>query len=83
MFIFFQIEAETGRKLKYKQVYQGVMSCISFLKRYDIQENDVIALCLPTIPEFAMLYIAIAACKAIVTTCNPGYTESKNKIIFI
>ena len=71
-----QILGHNGRRYTYLELYNGVLDCISFLKKHNIKQNDVIALVLPNMPEYFMMFVAAAACNATVTLCNPLYTAS-------
>ena len=76
MFLVLQILGRNGQRYTFMDIYRGALDCISFLKKYDIQKNDVIVMALPNMPEYFMLFIAIAACNAIVNICQPYYTAS-------
>jgi len=86
------ILGHNGNKYSYQEIYNGVLDCIGFLQKYDIKRGDVVALVLPNMMEYVMMFMAAAACNATLTLCNPLYTarelehqfrDSKPKLIFI
>lgn len=44
------------------------------------EHNDVVAVCLPNIPEFPIATLAVTEAGLIITTVNPSYTPGKYNV---
>uniref|UniRef100_H2ZDR6 AMP-dependent synthetase/ligase domain-containing protein n=1 Tax=Ciona savignyi TaxID=51511 RepID=H2ZDR6_CIOSA len=71
------IDGESGRSYTFADVRRDVMKCTSELVRLGIQPGDVVAMCCSNCLEYPVITIAAASCSALVTTCNPTYTEAE------
>lgn len=62
--------------LTYQDLYQQINQIIAKLNQIGIGRNDQVAVTLPTGPEMAVAFLAIASC-ATIAPLNPNYTESE------
>ena len=65
------IDGPTGRVLTYAQLAGAVRNAAAGLVAYGLAQGDVLALCSPNGPEFAVAYYAALTAGALVTTVNP------------
>jgi acyl-CoA synthetase (AMP-forming)/AMP-acid ligase II len=65
------IDGATGRVLTYRQLANSVRKAAAGLVAHGVARGDVLALCSPNCPEFAVAYYAALAAGAVVTTVNP------------
>jgi acyl-CoA synthetase (AMP-forming)/AMP-acid ligase II len=68
------IDGPTGRTLSYADLAGAVRSLAAGLGARGFGRGDVLALCAPNAPEYAVAFHAVAALGGIVTTINPAYT---------
>ena len=68
------IEGPTGRALSHAEVARAVRSVAAGLAARGFGAGDVLALCAPNAPEYAVVFHAVAALGGVVTTINPAYT---------
>ena len=68
------IEGPSGRVLTYRQLVDGVARAAAGLERRGFGKGDVLAIYCPNLPEYAIVFLAVAALGAINTTVNPLYT---------
>eukprot|EP00741_Cyanophora_paradoxa_P016020 tig00000042_g15466.t1 len=73
------IDGPTGRTYTYGQVRVLVKRVASGLRRAGVSKGDVVAIHCANVPEFVILFHAVAAIGAINTTINPAYTPSELK----
>ena len=59
------------------------MKCTNALKSRGIEKGDFITTCFSNCLELPMILTAAAACGAVITPCNPAYTEGIGKIFSI
>ena len=69
------IDGPTGRTLTYSQLVGAVRSLAGGLASHGFEKGDVLALISPNIPEYAVVFHAVAMTGGIITTINPTYTE--------
>lgn len=69
------IDGPTGRSLSYGQLDAGVRSLAGGLRASGFGRGDVLALMAPNMPEYAVVFHAVALAGGAVTTINPTYTE--------
>ena len=67
------IEGPTGRTLSFAQLSQAVHELAGGLLADGFQPGDTVALVAPNIPEYAIVFHAVAVCGGTVTTVNPTY----------
>jgi acyl-CoA synthetase (AMP-forming)/AMP-acid ligase II len=65
------IDGPTGRVLTYAELAGSVRKAAAGLAAHGMTPGDVVALCSPNSPEFAVAYYAALAAGALVTTVNP------------
>jgi acyl-CoA synthetase (AMP-forming)/AMP-acid ligase II len=68
------IDGPTGRTLTYGDLARAVRSLAGGLADRGFGRGDVLALCAPNGPEYAVAFHAVAALGGVVTTINPAYT---------
>jgi len=71
------VDASTGQVLTYRELRQQVKRVASGLAALGIGKADVVALCLPNSPEFAVVFHAVACLGATLTTMNPANTAQE------
>jgi acyl-CoA synthetase (AMP-forming)/AMP-acid ligase II len=69
------VDASTGRRVSYGQLREQVRRVASGFAKLGIGKGDVVALCSPNSPEFAVVFHAVARLGAVVTTMNPANTS--------
>ena len=79
MFTFLQVDGTTGRSITYPQLLDQITKVGSALVKQGYGPSDVITIFSPNVPEFAVMYLAIAAIGGTVSAVNPLYTVGKNK----
>jgi acyl-CoA synthetase (AMP-forming)/AMP-acid ligase II len=65
------IDGPTGRVLTYAELAGSVRRAAAGLVAQGLAQGDVLALCAPNSPDFAVAYYAALAAGALVTTVNP------------
>jgi acyl-CoA synthetase (AMP-forming)/AMP-acid ligase II len=68
------IDAPTGRTLTYGQLVEGARRVATGLSRRGFGKGDVLAIYSPNLPEYAIVFHAVAMLGGINTTVNPLYT---------
>jgi acyl-CoA synthetase (AMP-forming)/AMP-acid ligase II len=68
------IDGPTGRTLTHGDLARAVRSLAAGLAGRGFGRGDVLALCAPNAPEYAVAFHAVAALGGVVTTINPAYT---------
>jgi len=68
------IDGPTGRALSYADLVRAVRSVAAGLAERGFGRGDVLALCAPNTPEYAVAFHAVAALGGVLTTINPAYT---------
>jgi len=68
------IDGPTGSTLTYGDLERAVRSLAAGLADRGFGRGDVLALCAPNAPEYAVAFHAVAALGGVVTTINPAYT---------
>jgi acyl-CoA synthetase (AMP-forming)/AMP-acid ligase II len=71
------IDAPTGRTLTYKQLADGVRQAAAGLAKRGFKKGDVFAIYSPNVPEYAVIFLAVASLAGINTTANPLYTADE------
>jgi acyl-CoA synthetase (AMP-forming)/AMP-acid ligase II len=71
------VDGPTGRTLSHAEVARGVRSVAAGLAARGFGAGDVLALCAPNAPEYAVVFHAAAALGGVVTTINPAYTAEE------
>jgi acyl-CoA synthetase (AMP-forming)/AMP-acid ligase II len=68
------IDGPSGRAVSHAEVAKSVRRCAGALAASGVAKGDVVALCAPNSPEYAIAFHAVAAAGAVCTTINPLYT---------
>ena len=70
------VDGLTGRTLSYRQLANDVRQAGCGLRRRGVRNGDVVGMCCPNSPDFAVAYYAALSVGAIVTTINPMATPA-------
>jgi acyl-CoA synthetase (AMP-forming)/AMP-acid ligase II len=70
------VDGLTGRTLSYRQLADDVRQAGCGLRVHGVRKGDVLAMCCPNSPDFAVAYHAALSVGAIVTTINPMATPA-------
>src|SRR5215470_18060454 len=65
------VDGPTGRTLTYGQLADGVRRVATGLARRGFRKGDVFAIYCPNLPEYAVIFHAVASLGGINTTVNP------------
>ncbi|MDP2700467.1 MAG: AMP-binding protein, partial [Candidatus Rokubacteria bacterium] len=71
------IDGPTGRTLTYRQLAESVKRAAAGLGRRGFKKGDVFAIYSPNLPEYAVIFLAVASVGGINTTANPLYTADE------
>ena len=71
------IDGVSGRVLTYAGLERDVRSLAGGLVTAGFGKGDVLALMAPNMPEYAVVFHAVAMAGGIITTINPAYTEAE------
>jgi len=71
------IDAPTGRTLTYRQLAESVRRAAAGLAKRGFKKGDVFAIYSPNLPEYAVIFLAVASVGGINTTANPLYTADE------
>lgn len=71
------IDAPSGRALSYRQLAESVKKAAAGLARRGFKKGDVFAIYSPNLPEYAVIFLAVASLGGINTTANPLYTADE------
>jgi acyl-CoA synthetase (AMP-forming)/AMP-acid ligase II len=67
------IDGPSGRVLTYRQLADGVARVAASLQRRGFGKGDVLAIYSPNLPEYAIVFLAVASLGGVNTTINPLY----------
>lgn len=68
------IDGPSGRTLTYGQLAESVRRAAAGLEKRGFRKGDVLAIYCPNLPEYAIVFLAVASLGGINTTINPLYT---------
>lgn len=71
------IDGPTGRSLTYRQLADGIQRVATALHRRGFRKGDVFGIYSHNLPEYAIVFNAVASLGGIVTTANPLYTAGE------
>lgn len=71
------IEGPTGRVITYSELAQSISSVAASLAERGFKKGDVFGILSPNIPEYAIIFHAVASLGGINTPINPLYTEQE------
>jgi acyl-CoA synthetase (AMP-forming)/AMP-acid ligase II len=71
------IDGPSGRTITYAQLEQGVRALAAGLTSRGFGKGDVLAVYLPNIPEYALVFHGVASAGGRCTTVNPLYTAAE------
>ncbi len=71
------IDGPTGRTLTYRQLAESVKRAAAGLAKRGFKKGDVFAIYSPNLPEYAVVFLAVASLGGINTTANPLYTADE------
>lgn len=68
----------TGRKYTYAKLRDNCAAlAIRLRNRLKLERNDIVGICLPNVPEYAIAWMGSAEAALVVTTINPWYTSEE------
>jgi acyl-CoA synthetase (AMP-forming)/AMP-acid ligase II len=68
------IDGASGRTLTYGQLADSIRRVATALARRGFRKGDVLAIYSPNVPEYAVMFNAVASLGGVTTTVNPLYT---------
>ena len=71
------IDGPTGRVLTYGQLVDAVRRTAAGLAARGFGKGDVVAICSPNVPEYAIAFFGVATAGGVNTTVNPLYTADE------
>src|SRR5438552_16430915 len=71
------IDGPSGRTITYRQLAEGIRRVATSLARRGFRKGDVFAIYSPNLPEYAVIFNAVASLGGINTTVNPLYTADE------
>src|SRR5262249_24042639 len=71
------IDGPSGRTLTYRQLADSVKKAAAGLAKRGFKKGDVLAIYSPNVPEYAVIFLAVASLGGINTTANPLYTADE------
>ena len=71
------IDGPSGRTLTYRQLSESVRQAAAGLAKRGFKKGDVFAIYSPNVPEYAVIFLAVASVGGVNTTANPLYTADE------
>jgi len=71
------VDGPSGRTLSYVQLLRDVERAAKGLAAAGLRKEDVLAICAPNLPEYAVALLAVNRLGGVVTTMNPLYTAEE------
>lgn len=71
------VDGATGRTLTYAELGEAVVAAAGGLVRRGLERGDVVAVCLPNIPEYALAFHAVASAGGVVAPMSPVSAEEE------
>src|SRR5262252_6052773 len=71
------IDGPTGRTLTYRELADSVRRVTADLAHRGFKKGDVFGIYSPNLPEYAVIFLAVASLGGINTTANPLYTADE------
>jgi acyl-CoA synthetase (AMP-forming)/AMP-acid ligase II len=68
------VDAVTGQRIRYGELREQVQGFAAGLPGLGVGEGDVVAILLPNLPEYPVVFLGTALAGAASTTLNPAYT---------
>ncbi len=68
-----------GKKITYKSMHKKIEKVSKALKSFDVQEGDIVSVCLPNTPEVVYVFYAINRIGAIANMLDPRSSETSLK----
>ncbi|PYS68010.1 MAG: 4-coumarate--CoA ligase family protein [Acidobacteria bacterium] len=69
------VEASTGRTITYAQLTESIHNVAANLSKRGFKQGEVFGILSPNLPEYAIIFHAVATLGGISTLINPLYTE--------
>uniref|UniRef100_A0A1Y1N410 AMP-dependent synthetase/ligase domain-containing protein n=1 Tax=Photinus pyralis TaxID=7054 RepID=A0A1Y1N410_PHOPY len=69
--------AETNRSYTYQELYNKSNSIASFLHKFGMVKDDTVAIMLPNIPEYPIVFLGAVQAGVQVTPLNPSFTPGE------
>ena len=71
------MDAASGHAITYGELAEGVRRLAAGLAHHGIRKGEVIGIYAPNLPEYAVVFHAVARIGAVLTTINPAYTAQE------
>jgi acyl-CoA synthetase (AMP-forming)/AMP-acid ligase II len=71
------VDGSTGHSLTYGELTAGIRRLAAGLSRSGVRQGQVVAIYSPNLPEYAVVFHAVASLGAVLTTVNPAYTAEE------
>jgi len=71
------VEAASNTKFTCAEVIEKVKQLASALTKSGLKKQEVVAVCIGNSVYYPVIILAVNACNAIMSPCNPNYTESE------
>ncbi|EDO46794.1 predicted protein [Nematostella vectensis] len=71
------VDSTSGRSYTYNKLTEMIKKCGSALIRQGLQTKDMVAVLLPNMPEYPIVFYGVTSVGGIVTTINPAYTTDE------
>ena len=71
------VDGATGRTLNYAQLAEAVAAVAGGLGRRGLEKGDVVAICLPNVPEYAVAFHGVASAGGVVAPMSPVAAEEE------
>ncbi len=71
------VDGVTGRTIGYAELDDLVRRCAAGLARRGLRAGDVVGICSPNVPEYAVAYLGVALAGGASTTANALYTADE------
>jgi acyl-CoA synthetase (AMP-forming)/AMP-acid ligase II len=71
------IEGDTGRVVTYSQLEDSITRVASNLAKRGFKKGEILGILSPNVPEYAMIFHAVAMLGGVNTLINPLYTENE------
>jgi acyl-CoA synthetase (AMP-forming)/AMP-acid ligase II len=71
------VDGSTGHAITYSELAEGIRRLAAGLSLLGIRKGSVVAIYAPNLPDYAVVFHAVARLGAMLTTVNPAYTAEE------
>lgn len=71
------VDGATGRTLSYAELAEAVTAAAGGLVHRGLEKGDVVAVCLPNVPEYAVVFHAVVSAGGVVAPMSPVSSEEE------